>query len=274
MLQDFVATSHRLDAIYNGIIFKKHSIVDSPTFRVEDNVFDNICASLTDTNSPYAFHTIPIHTLGSIYERFLGKVIVATESGAQVDEKPEVRKAGGVFYTPANIVTYIVENTVGKLIEGKTPEQIAQMRFADISCGSGSFLLGVYDYLLRYDTSYYNRKKNYSKGLKAGCIKHEDGTLHLSLRQKKNILQQNIYGVDFDMQAVEVAQLSLFLKLLEEETTATATQLEFRETMLPSWIKTSFMGTRLSNGTSSTDCSTMRNSANYTLWILPTSLKK
>ena len=243
--QDFIATSHRLDAIYNGIIFKKHSIIDAPTFRVEGQAFANICASLTDANSPYAFHTIPIHTLGSIYERFLGKVIIATEGGAQVDEKPEVRKAGGVFYTPENIVTYIVENTVGKLVEGQTPEQIAQMRFADIACGSGSFLLGVYDYLLRYHTAYYNQKKNYSRGLKAGCIKHEDGTLHLSLRQKKNILQKNIYGVDFDMQAVEVAQLSLFLKLLEEETTATATQLEFRETMLPSLDKNIVHGNSL-----------------------------
>jgi adenine-specific DNA-methyltransferase len=243
--QDFVATSYRLDAIYNGIIFKKHPIIDAPTFRVEDQVFANICASLTDTNTPYAFHTIPIHTLGSIYERFLGKVIIATKDGAQVEEKPEVRKAGGVFYTPENIVTYIVENTVGKLIERKTPEQIAQMRFADIACGSGSFLLGVYDYLLRYHTAYYNQKKNYAKGLKAGCVKHEDGTLHLSLRQKKNILQKNIYGVDFDMQAVEVAQLSLFLKLLEEETTATATQLEFRETMLPSLDKNIIHGNSL-----------------------------
>jgi type I restriction-modification system DNA methylase subunit len=243
--QDFVATSHCLDAIYNGIIFKKHPIVDASNFRVEDQVFADICASLTDANSPYAFHTIPIHTLGSIYERFLGKVIIATEEGVQIDEKPEVRKAGGVFYTPENIVTYIIENTVGKLIEGKTPEQVAQMRFADIACGSGSFLLGVYDYLLRYHAGYYNQKKNYAKGLKAGCIKHEDGTLHLSLRQKKKILQKNIYGVDFDMQAVEVAQLSLYLKLLEEETTATATQLEFRETMLPSLDKNIVHGNSL-----------------------------
>jgi adenine-specific DNA-methyltransferase len=232
--QEFIDTSHRLNSVYNGIIFRKHLIIDAPAFRVEDRVFAGICASLTDANSPYAFHTIPIHTLGSIYERFLGKVIIVTGEGVRVEEKPEVRKAGGVFYTPENIVAYIVENTVGRMVEGKTPEQILRMRFADIACGSGSFLLGVYDYLLRYCTAYYNRKQNYSKGLKDGCLKHEDGTLHLSLRQKKNILRKSIYGVDFDMQAVEVAQLSLYLKLLEEETTATATQLEFRETMLPS----------------------------------------
>jgi hypothetical protein len=232
--QDFVAASHRLDAIYDGIIFRRHPLIDAPTFGVEDRVFADVCSSLSSANSPYAFDTIPIHTLGSIYERFLGKVIVAADGGARLDEKPEVRKAGGVFYTPENIVTYIVENTVGRLVEGKAPEQIARMRFADIACGGGSFLLGVYEHLLRYHTAYYNREKNYARGLRAGCVRHEDGTLHLSLRQKKDILRNNVYGVDFDARAVEVAQLSLFLKLLEGETTATATRLEFRETMLPS----------------------------------------
>ena len=111
------------------------------------------------------------------------------------------------------------------------------MKFADIACGSGSFLLGIYEELLRYETAYYNRSKtNRTLGLRAGCIENQDGTLRLSLKQKKQILLDNIYGVDVDSQAVEVAQLSLFLKLLEDETTASARghQLALRETMLPS----------------------------------------
>ncbi len=245
--QDFVAMSHRLDAIYNGIIFKKHTLLDAPDFHVDERTFAGIRESLAHTNSPYDFNAIPIHILGSIYERFLGKVIVATDKRAKVEEKPEVRKAGGVYYTPQYIVTYIVENTVGKLIEGKTPEQISKMRFADIACGSGSFLLGVYDLLLRHHTAYYNDAKNRARAIKAGCVEHEDGTLHLGLRQKKDILLKNIYGVDLDAQAVEVAQLSLFLKLLEDETTSTAKshQLEFRETMLPSLDKNVIHGNAL-----------------------------
>lgn len=245
--QDFVTTSHRLDGIYNGIIFKKHALLDSPDFQVDENTFAGIRENLAHTNSPYDFNAIPIHILGSIYERFLGKVIVATDKRARVEEKPEVRKAGGVYYTPQYIVTYIVENTVGKQIEGKTPEQIKTMRFADIACGSGSFLLGVYDLLLRHYTAFYNESKNRAKALKAGCIEREDGAFHLGLRQKKDILFNNIYGVDLDAQAVEVAQLSLFLKLLEDETTSTAKshQLEFRETMLPSLDKNVIHGNAL-----------------------------
>ena len=245
--QDFIAVSRRLDGIYNGIIFKRHDLLDAPDFQVDERVFDRIRQSLAHTNSPYNFDAIPIHLLGSIYERFLGKVIVATDKRARIEDKPEVRKADGVYYTPEYIVTYIVEKTIGKLIEGKTPEQIAEMRFADIACGSGSFLLGIYDYLLRYHTAYYNKKKNRARALKAGCLEYEDGTLHLSLRQRRKILLNNIYGVDLDAQAVEVAQLSLFLKLLEEETTATAKnhQLEFRETMLPSLDKNIIHGNSL-----------------------------
>lgn len=245
--QDFVSTSHRLDTIYNGIIFKKHALLDAPDFQVDERTIEGIRENLAHTNSPYDFNAIPIHILGSIYERFLGKVIVATDKRARVEEKPEVRKAGGVYYTPQYIVTYIVENTVGKLVEGKTPEQISKLRFADIACGSGSFLLGVYDLLLRHHTAYYNEQKNRAKALKAGCVEREDGTLHLVLRQKKDILLNNIYGVDLDAQAVEVAQLSLFLKLLEDETTSTAKnhQLEFRETMLPSLDKNVIHGNAL-----------------------------
>src|SRR5205085_4126817 len=171
----FITTSRRLDKIYNGIIFKEHPLLDSDAFNGDEKTFRGITTPLAQTNSPYDFNAIPIHVLGSIYERFLGKIIVATAKQARVEDKPEVRKAGGVYYTPEYIVRYIVENTVGNLIEGKTPAQIQEMRFADIACGSGSFLLGVYDTLLRYHATYYNRtKKNRDIGIKAGCIQKPD----------------------------------------------------------------------------------------------------
>ncbi|MCY3023356.1 MAG: N-6 DNA methylase [Planctomycetota bacterium] len=230
---EFIAASHRLDGIYNGVVFKKHVVLDDPAFRVDNRTFAGICQRLSHANSPYNFDAIPIHILGSIYERFLGKVIVATDKRVRVEEKPEVRKAGGVYYTPEYIVRYIVENTVGKLIAGKTPDQIAGMRFADIACGSGSFLLGVYDLLLQYHGTWYNA--NPRKARKGDCIEY-DGKLYLSLNKKRDILLNNIFGVDISSQAVEVCQLSLYLKLLEEETLASTKQylLDFaQEALLP-----------------------------------------
>jgi len=214
---DFQSASHRLDAIYNGIVFKALPRLDDPGFQVDADIFGGICEQLAAENSPYNFDAIPIHILGSIYERFLGSVIRATEKQAKVEEKPEVRKAGGVYYTPEYIVRYIVEQTVGQLIAGKTPDAISKLRFADIACGSGSFLLGIYDELLRYHTDWYNQPGREKQARKAGCVQTDEGRWRLSLAQRRNILQNNIHGVDLDRQAVEVAQLSLFLKLLEEE---------------------------------------------------------
>ena len=94
--ENFIATSRRLDRVYNGIIFKEHNLLDSDKFNADERVFDKISQSLSHRESPYDFNAIPIHILGSIYERFLGKVIVATAKQARVEDKPEVRKAGGV----------------------------------------------------------------------------------------------------------------------------------------------------------------------------------
>ena len=106
--------------------------------------------------APYVFREIPTAILGSVYERFLGKVIRLTAGHqAKVEEKPEVRKAGGVYYTPAYIVDYIVKNTVGKLLEGKTPAEVAKLKIVDPACGSGSFLLGAYQCLLDWHSTYY-----------------------------------------------------------------------------------------------------------------------
>jgi type I restriction-modification system DNA methylase subunit len=227
--EDFIAASRRLDGVYNGIVFKHHAILDDSSFQPDETAFADICERLSHVNSPYDFDAIPIHILGSIYERFLGNVIVATDKRARVELKPEVRKAGGVYYTPEYIVRYIVENTVGKLIAGKTPEQIAAMRFADIACGSGSFLLGVFELLLAYHGRYYNENP---KAARKGECAAKDGKLFLTLRKKREILLNNIYGVDIDFQAFEVCQLSLFLRLLKDETTGSAYQyqLEFAQT--------------------------------------------
>jgi type I restriction-modification system DNA methylase subunit len=227
---DFQSASARLDGIYNGIVFKPLPRLDDAGFAVDADIFGDICERLAAENSPYNFDAIPIHILGSIYERFLGSVIRATDKRVKVEEKPEVRKAGGVYYTPEYIVRYIVAQTVGRLIAGKTPDQIGKLRFADIACGSGSFLLGIYDELLRYHADWYNQPGREKQAQKAGCVKTDAGRWRLSLVQRRAILQNNIHGVDLDRQAVEVAQLSLFLKLLEDERAASATQylLEFK----------------------------------------------
>ncbi len=230
----FIEYSRYLDGKYNGVVFKPLFIDDKKFAGANNDMFRELCLALDHTNTPYDFNYIPIHILGSIYERFLGKIVIIENGKAAIEEKPEVRKAGGVFYTPKYIVDYIVKNTVGKIIEGKTPKQITELAFADIACGSGSFLIGVFEYLLDYHNTYYNDNPIQAK--KEGCKYNEDfGIYVLSIQQKQQILLNNIYGVDIDYQATEVTQLSLFLKMLEDETTSSTNDMMvlFHEKILP-----------------------------------------
>ncbi len=128
-----------------------------------------IIASVYYPESPFEFSVFPADILGQVYEQFLGKVIRISGKTAEVEEKPEVKKAGGVYYTPTYIVDYIVRNTVGKLTEGKTPAQAAKLTILDPACGSGSFLIGAYQFLLDWHLKYYteNDRAKWAKGKNA-----------------------------------------------------------------------------------------------------------
>lgn len=233
------------DERYNSGLFHFHAERDrgethdtlSPKLNFGDDTLRGIIQSLYYPESPYEFSVLPIEVLGQVYEQFLGKVIdLASDRTVEIEEKPEVRKAGGVYYTPKYIVDYIVQHTVGKLVEGKKPGPrggVSKLRIVDPACGSGSFLIGAYEYLLDWHRDEY---------LKDGPEKHRKelyqghgGQWHLTTSEKKRILLNNIYGVDIDPQAVEVTKLSLLLKVLEGESTESlTTQLSmFRERALP-----------------------------------------
>ena len=138
------------------------------------------------------FALIPADILGQIYEQFLGKVIRLTASGnAKVEEKPEVRKAGGVYYTPTFIVYTIIVNTLGKLLLGLTPKEAARLKILDPACGSGTFLLGAYQYLLDWHLNWYmnNDFEKWSKGRNAVLVQSKDGW-KLTVEKKKEILRK------------------------------------------------------------------------------------
>lgn len=241
---NFQKASRQLDSIYNGIVFKYHPLIDSTKLYVDESVFGDICDALDPLVSDYDFAQIPIQILGSIYERFLGKVIVATDKRARVEERPEVRKAGGIYYTPTHIVHHIVDGTLGPLFKGKSFESLKKLKICDTACGSGSFLIAAFDALIQAAAEWFN--DNPQKAKDAGCIP-VDGGWRLSLAQKRELLVSCIYGVDLDHQAIEVAQLSLSLKLLEDETAGSAFfgQQEIEQALLPSLMYNVIWGNAL-----------------------------
>ncbi len=229
----------RADTKYNSGLFhfkKEKGMVSRPddltlTLKIDDKVLKDIISNLYYPKSPYAFLYIPSDILGQVYERFLGKVIRLTAGHqAKVEEKPEVRKAGGVYYTPTYIVDYIVKNTVGKLVdpspnpspdgrtqsgEGRmTPKEVAKLKIVDPACGSGTFLLGAYQFLLDWHLNWY-LNDDVEKWEKQRAIWKVESGYRLTTSKKKEILLNNIHGVDIDAQAVEVTKLSLLLKVLE-----------------------------------------------------------
>jgi len=221
--------------LYNGLLFTEH---ECEQLEVGNKIVEKIFKNINYPLSPYNFSEIGVEILGSIYERFLGKTIRLTQKQVRVEDKPEVRKAGGVYYTPQYIVNYIVENTVGKLIEGKKPSQVAKLKIIDIACGSGSFLLGAFQKLIDYHEQWYSQHPEEIKEVHGVRDVYEDahGRLVLSARKKREILVNNLYGVDIDAQAVEVTQMSLYLKVLENENDATLnkpTMLALHEVLLP-----------------------------------------
>lgn len=208
------------------------------SLNIDDKPLKDILKRLYYPDSPYEFAVLPADILGQVYEQFLGKVIrLTSDHRAVVEDKPEVKKAGGVFYTPTYIVEYIVENTVGKLLDGKSPKQAESIRILDPACGSGSFLLGAYQFLLDWHLAWYvnNDPEKWAKAKKPILHRGHGGIWHLTTAERKRILLNNIYGVDIDSQAVEVTKLSLLLKVLEGETGETLNQQMrlFHERALP-----------------------------------------
>jgi len=268
---------------FNGNLFKKHFSED---LLVSDEWLADFIRELSADESPYLFNIISVEILGTIYERFLGKIVRPHGRGVTIEEKPEVRKAGGVYYTPSYIVDYIVEQTVGKLLNeiggdsnlvgrlspSAIPAAVEDNRptikdlatrtnaltILDPACGSGSFLIRAYERVCEHWQRYFTRdlkrelddageprgdtrptkteaasidcrsavpSRHSAKLRDAWEKKHRKycwvdavtGDVHLTVSLKREILTNNIYGVDLDAAAVEVTQLSLYLKMLENE---------------------------------------------------------
>lgn len=236
----------RADQRYNSGLFhfqKEKGEAEPPdefslALHIDDKPLKAIIKRLYYPDSPYEFSVLPADILGQVYEQFLGKVIRLTDGHqAKVEDKPEVKKAGGVFYTPTYIVDYIVKNTVGALLEGKTPDEASTLRILDPACGSGSFLIGAYQFLLDWHLQYYtdHDPAKWTAGRKPRLVQVSARDYRLSTDERKRILLHNIFGVDIDTQAVEVTKLSLLLKVLEGETRQSIdTQFKlFRERALP-----------------------------------------
>jgi hypothetical protein len=215
------ARFRRFDGEYNGYLFKPHF---SEQLRVPPEPLADFIRSLYPPEGAYRFDAIGDDILGIIYERFLGSVITIHGNYVDAQEKPEVRHAGGVYYTPRFVVDTIIRRTVGPKIKDKSPYEILNIKILDPACGSGSFLIAalqfLIDHCIRYISEYPEAAeipaspRAKKKKVKI-AFKDDEDNWHLSPRFRSQLLAFCIYGVDIDAQAVEVTIMSLYLKLLE-----------------------------------------------------------
>lgn len=213
---ELLAILRRADGFYNSGLFRL--LDDEPLgARISDETLKAIISELYYPNCPYTFSVVETEVLGEIYEQFLGEEISVNAGAVEILLRPEVRESGGVVPTPRYIVDSIVERTVAPLVAGKSPIELSGFTVADPCCGSGVFLLSAFELLANHYLDWY---------IADGPEKHSGRSIYetvkglwrLTFEEKRRILVTHIRGVDIDDNAIQVARLSLSLKLLEDET--------------------------------------------------------
>ncbi len=197
-----------------------------------EGILYNLTGTLASYRSiyNYDFTTLTQDILGTAYEQFLAHQLVMTAEGIKILENQQTRKQEGIFYTPDYIVRCIVYQTLKPLVKPIIDRAIAaleagdfqqayqvacavfEIKIIDPACGSGSFLLGAFDYLL-------GEIKRYNQACQKVTIPNNFELFnHTHARSLVNaeeqILVKMLHGVDRDPQAVLLAKLSLWTKLL------------------------------------------------------------
>lgn len=195
---------------YDGPMFKKIPPLQSVTINNEPLV--EFVRNLYYP-SPYRFDVIPLKTLSDIYDLFLGYQLVVKNGNVTDELKSEFKKSNGAITTPFALVNQVIESTMPVTEMRSLPlEKIFNLKIVDIACGSGVFLVGTYDYLVKI----IEQKIALGDRVPENYYVLIDDKVKLTVEGRKAIINNCIYGVDINPEAVEVAKLSLSLKLVDD----------------------------------------------------------
>lgn len=243
---------------FNGGLFKED-------IELNQLVIPDFCFSEFENLSKHNFYDeLNINILGHIFEQSISDLEeIKTEiQGQKLEKSNQKRKKDGVFYTPEHITKFIVENVISKWLEerrqelgeDKLPEikfdnrtkgtgtrekkiirnhlnfwrryrdMIANMKILDPACGSGAFLCQAYDYLLQEA----NRVDKKISNLIEGQLEFYELKNELFVGLDKQILKNNLFGVDINRESIEIAKLSLWLKTAKRNDTLVTLDDHFR----------------------------------------------
>ena len=196
------------DKKYNSGLFDQ--LLKDKIIKNISSVFWLIIKQLYYPESPYSFSVFSSDILGSIYEIFISEKLVIQNGTLALVKKPE-NIDRDIITTPTFIINDILRNTVLPKCQNKTDKEILKLKFADISCGSGGFLLELFQLLNDILIDYYLTTDK-SKLIQTNII-----TYKLPFKIKQELLLNCIFGIDKDYSAVEATKFGLLLKLLEDE---------------------------------------------------------
>ncbi|MBR5469203.1 MAG: N-6 DNA methylase [Paludibacteraceae bacterium] len=137
----------------------------------------------------YDFSILPVEFISNVYEKFIGK---------------ENQNEEGAYYTPTFLVDYIIQQTIGKHFDST---HSYDCKVLDPACGSGIFLVE-------------SLRRIIDKYIKENNVRDEDRNSDGFRKKLKNLVRHNIYGIDKDESAVQVAIFSIYLTLLDYQSPA------------------------------------------------------
>ena len=210
--------------------------------KLKDKIVENISSifwviikQLYYPESPYSFSVFSSDILGSIYEIYLAEKLVIKQNSVELEKTLE-NIDRDIVTTPPFIINDILKNTVLAKCKNKTDKEMLEMKFSDICCGSGAFLIKTFQLFCEIFTEYYYVND------KSKIIQTSINTYHLPFEIKRQILEKCIYGFDKDFNAVEATKFGLLLKLLEDENINTITNFK---PVLPTLDNNIFWGNSL-----------------------------
>ncbi|MBS6268118.1 MAG: Eco57I restriction-modification methylase domain-containing protein [Tannerella sp.] len=206
--EELVSLFHKADLKYNSGLFDE--FLAPQLIGNISSTFWDIVRQLYYPETPYSFAVLSSDILGRIYEIFLSKRLAVIDGSLVIVDKPE-NVDRDVVTTPTYIIQEILRRVVLPKVEGKDLQQLCELKFADIACGSGAFLLELFQLLCDVMLDYYIQHSP-DRLYKAGV-----NGFRLPYSIKVKILTNCIYGVDKDYNATEATKFGLLLKVLEGE---------------------------------------------------------
>jgi hypothetical protein len=197
----------RFDGYYNTTLFSPGHVVEGLV------VSDEALRTLIDSVASQSFRRLDADILGATYETYLGHQLRLNDGKVLLELRPELRRQGGVYYTPRHVVDAIVKRTLTPLLDAaESIEEVDAIRVVDPACGSGSFLIRAFDAFADWYEAENERRKARAVGQQATIADHieNEPIAHYG----KRVLENNIFGVDLDPEAAEIATVNLIMQAL------------------------------------------------------------